>query len=435
MKNISTIQKLSDPAGDSMDKGMLTAFVKGFTERRDIFLDAFARFGSPLYLFDEDALCRRADEFQLIMEKHLPRVKCFYAMKTNSHPFLVSTLFKKGYGIDVSSGEELKIALECGAPEIIFSGPAKTEEELRLACQHAGRVTVLLDSFRELETLSRITAHPVAAGVRLTTEERGLWKKFGIPLRELPRFFKEAGRHPLIDLCGLQFHTSWNLDPEKQIAFLSRLGEVLRGMDAGALEQIRFVDIGGGYWPKEGEWLHPETGTDPGHQGLDLDLKGSLNHRCLPAMPLEDFAARLAAAFNKHISPYVDAGIYLEPGRWISHVSMHLLLQVLDKKDEDLVITDAGTNTVGWERFETDYFPVINMSRPSDEERPCLICGSLCTPHDIWGYAYFGEQIEPGDILVIPTQGAYTYSLRQNFIKALPKEIILRGSSLSLWGR
>ena len=104
---------------------------------------------------------------------------------------------------------------------------------------------------------------------------------------------------------------------------------------------------------------------------------------------------------------------------------MHLLLTVIDRKTEDLVITDGGTNAVGWERFEHDYFPVLNLSRPALRENACAIMGSLCTPHDVWGYAYWGARIEPGDILLIPNQGAYTYSLRQHFIKALPKVVYL----------
>jgi diaminopimelate decarboxylase len=56
---------------------------------------------------------------------------------------------------------------------------------------------------------------------------------------------------------------------------------------------------------------------------------------------------------------------------------MHLLLTVVDKKAKDLVITDAGTNTIGWERFETDYFSVINLSRPETIEHECYILGSL----------------------------------------------------------
>ena len=105
---------------------------------------------------------------------------------------------------------------------------------------------------------------------------------------------------------------------------------------------------------------------------------------------------------------------------------MHLLMSVVDKKSDDLVITDAGTNAVGWERFETDYFPVLNLSRPLLSEKPCQVLGSLCTPNDIWGYNYWGEDIRIGDVLMIPNQGAYTYSLRQYFIKAPPKVAVIQ---------
>jgi diaminopimelate decarboxylase len=100
-------------------------------------------------------------------------------------------------------------------------------------------------------------------------------------------------------------------------------------------------------------------------------------------------------------------------------------MTVVDKKAADLIITDAGTNAIGWERFEIDYFPVLNLTRPSMSERPCLILGSLCTPHDVWGYSYFGKKICEGDVLMIPCQGAYTYSLRQNFIKPEPEVVVM----------
>ena len=141
----------------------------------------------------------------------------------------------------------------------------------------------------------------------------------------------------------------------------------------------------------------------------------------MPATAIEEFADRISAAIHEHLFTVVpDCRICLEPGRWICNDAVHLLITVIDKKAPDLVITDAGTNAVGWERFETDYFPILNLTRPSLHEKPCHILGSLCTPHDVWGYMYFGDDIQPGDILMIPTQGAYTYSLKQNFIKPLP---------------
>jgi diaminopimelate decarboxylase len=67
---------------------------------------------------------------------------------------------------------------------------------------------------------------------------------------------------------------------------------------------------------------------------------------------------------------------------------------------------------------------VVNLSRPSVREIRNNIFGSLCTPDDIWGFSVFGAGIETGDILLIPDQGAYTYSLRQSFIK--PKSRVVR---------
>ena len=142
-------------------------------------------------------------------------------------------------------------------------------------------------------------------------------------------------------------------------------------------------------------------------------------------MPIERFAERLGPLIDRRLRTLAPCRIGFEPGRWLIHDAMHILVSVADRKAADLVVTDAGTNAVGWERYETDYFPVLNLTRPALVERPCHILGSLCTPHDVWGYAYWGEAIAPGDILLIPTQGAYPYSLRQSFIKPLPEMVVL----------
>ena len=175
-----------------------------------------------------------------------------------------------------------------------------------------------------------------------------------------------------------------------------------------------------------GEWLQM-NGTPKGAflNLIAIEPGNPLLHFFEPARPISQFADKLSRAFHSHIFPHAPIRVCFEPGRWIVNDAMHLLMTVIDKKGTDLVITDAGTNAVGWERFETDYFPVINLSRPSPAEKKCLITGSLCTPHDVWGYGYFGDGIEPGDLLMIPTQGAYTYSLRQSFIKPLPRAVFL----------
>ena len=413
-----------------LSRRRLQAFVQSFLERREVFLRACREFGSPLYLIEEQVLLDRAAQFTAAFRKERPGLAVYYALKSNNHPAVAVTLAKAGLGIDASSGRELEVALGCGAPGIVFSGPGKTEDELRLALENRDSVTVLLDSFGELERLERVAARAgsrVRAGVRLTTQERGLWRKFGIPLSDLGRFAAAAEQCSHVTLRGVQFHTSWNRGPGNQVRFIRRLGAALRRLPQRWLPNIEFVDIGGGFWPPQGEWLQG-AGTPAGrlHQLVPSASEPALRHYALPSASIEEFARKIARAVETHLLPYVKCRICAEPGRWLCNDAMHLIVTVVDRKAEDLVITDAGTNAVGWERFETDYFPVINLSRPATAERECYVMGSLCTPHDIWGYAYHGEDIREGDVLLIPTQGAYTYSLRQDFIKPLPEVVMLK---------
>jgi diaminopimelate decarboxylase len=402
----------------------LRTFVAYYFNRREHYLKILARHPAPLYLQESSVLTTRALQMQKAFLSVLPSVAFYYAVKSNNHPDVARILLESDFGLDVSSGLELEMALSIGARDIIFSGPGKTEAELQLAAVHSDQVVILMDSFGELhrlESIARQLKHRVRCGVRLTVNSNGLWRKFGIDPRELSAFWEDARRCPHIQLQGLQFHSSWNLSPDPQIEFIRSLGKVLADLPASSRRQIEFIDIGGGYWPSQGEWLQP-SGTPEGRLREALGQSPGMveTHHRLPAVALEDFAVQLSAAIHEHLFSIVPCRICLEPGRWICNDAVHLLISVVDKKAPDLVITDAGTNTVGWERFETDYFPILNLTRPSLHEKPCNILGSLCTPHDVWGYMYFGDDIQPGDILMIPTQGAYTYSLRQNFIKPLP---------------
>lgn len=412
-----------------LDKNEIETFVGSFLSRRDDFLEIARRHGSPLYVLDEPTLFDRAQRFQEAFRREIPRIDLFYALKSNHHPAIASRLAARGMGLDVSSGLELQTALAIPEAKVIFSGPGKTSPELELAVAHADRVTVLIDSFGELARLERAASaagRTMTAGVRLTNDERGLWRKFGIPPADLERFMREADGCPHVELRGLQFHSSWNMDPDRQIGFITRLGETMERLPADRRAQIAFVDIGGGYWPEAGEWLQG-AGTPEGRlrQLLTSEDFRATGHYRYPSTPIEQFAERLGRAVETELRSRADCRIYAEPGRWLCHDAMHILLTVIDKKGDDLVITDGATNAVGWERFETDYFPVINLSRPDLRERPGLVLGSLCTPHDVWGYEYYGQDIQPGDILLMPSQGAYTYSLRQNFIKPLPETAIL----------
>jgi diaminopimelate decarboxylase len=353
-----------------LDYDEVAAFVGSFLKRADTFVEAVERHGSPLYVFDEGILLERVAQFAAAFKETLDDIRIFYAVKSNNHPALVGSLVRSGLGLDVSSGLELELALRSNCSDIIFSGPGKTEKELQLAAGHSDRVTVLMDSFGELDRLENAAAElqtRIKAGVRLNTDDRGLWRKFGIPLSRLDSFMQKAAGCSHVMLGGLQFHTSWNLDPGTQVNFIARLGEVLQNLAQNRRELLKFIDIGGGYWPPQGEWLQ-WAGTSKGrlHRALLNTRSPSTEHYKLPSSPITTFAEKIGAAIQRHVTPYVDCRFYAEPGRWLCNDAMHILLTVVDKKAEDLVITDGGTNIIGWERFETDYFPAAHQSRSTN---------------------------------------------------------------------
>ncbi|MFH2059594.1 MAG: decarboxylase [Pseudomonadota bacterium] len=392
---------------------ILHDLVKAFFVRKQVFIDIAERFGSPLYILEPAVLKDRANQFRNAFTKNLDNTAFYYAMKSNNLPYISEILLEQGFGLDVSSGLELEIALNLNAKDIIFSGPGKTDKELELAADNCDRVVILLDSRGECQRLKAILNHKkrsMNVGIRLNNNPTGLWRKFGVMPEDLPLVFDDIFCHPYLNFKGLQFHSSWNMNPDRQVDFLHTLGDLIQKMPEKFSRSCEFIDIGGGYWPPQGEWLLSDQED---------------RHYSNPATAIDTFAEQLANVINERIRPAVDCKICFEPGRWICNDAMHILISVIDQKAKDLVITDAGTNAIGWERFETDYFPVLNLTQSRMTEKPCHILGSLCTPHDVWGYAYFGKDIKEKDLLMIPTQGAYTYSLRQRFIKPLPRVVVI----------
>lgn len=415
----------------------LQNYLEAFLAGRETLLDSARRFGTPQYYFDRPALDRALAGFRDHFSRYLSRNQIFYAMKSNPFPGLCRRVVSRGFGLDVSSSFELGQALETGCTRIIFSGPGKTTAELELACRHRDRVTLQVDSFGELGRISRILEKhpgngPLSMGVRVHSQDS--WSKFGIPLKDLSRMLKQADGIKGLNPCGLQFHASWNLNPSAQTGMIDRIGAYLASSVPRDLRtRLRFLDIGGGFWPETGEWLNSQN-TVKGRllEIIDPQARLEQRHYHLPASPLAEFAREISESLSRQPPPVKDLEIWMEPGRWISNSAMHILLRVVDKKDRQTVITDGGINLLGWERPLSEFIPVLNLTRPSFREIKINVYGSLCTPLDVWGHSVFGEGIEEGDVLLVPDQGAYTYSLQQSFIKPKARVVQFSGRELQV---
>ena len=414
--------------------GELTGLARQALDGRTVYLEAARRYGTPQYLVEEERLAGQIGRFQRAFARPEQVARVHYAFKANPSLPVVRIVQRAGLAADASSGLELELAIRCGFERIVLSGPAKTDDELHLALRHGGRVTVHLDSFRELERLEELAAaagRAIAAGIRLSTQSHGMWTKFGIPLEQLPELVRRAAGLRFVRLGGVQFHLSWNRRADGYRQTLTALGPLLQAHRP--VGGWRFVDIGGGYYPEDDEavypWLTPRgrllslLGLEPSEGPPEDWDQRYLVH---PVQPIEAMADEIHQAFRTHVTgPLGETELWLEPGRYLVNPAVHVLLRVADVKADDVAITDGGTNLLGWERLEAEHVPLINLSRPSPTQRRCRVYGSLCTPHDLWGFTCYGSDLQVGDVLMLPAQGSYVQTLAQRFIKPICQTVVL----------
>ena len=117
--------------------------------------------GTPLFVVDHDALRRNYATFK----KHLPRVQAYYAVKANSDPAIVKTLYEAGASFDVASMPEFKVVHEYIKgmepkqrqdwiwDKIIYANPIKANETLRELDPYKPLVTY--DNYEEIRKIKK----------------------------------------------------------------------------------------------------------------------------------------------------------------------------------------------------------------------------------------------------------------------------------------
>jgi diaminopimelate decarboxylase len=377
------------------------------------FLELADKYQAPFYVYDEETLDESINNFVNAFQAKINKFETCYALKLNHHPFIVNRVVEKGLGLDVASKRELSMALETEASKIVYYSPGKTEDDLKFALQHSDRVRIHVDSFSELHNLGKVSTEldkEVEIGVRVHFPDQGDWKKYGIPLSDLQSFWQEASGYKKVNLNGVHFHQSRNRSHKFYTKSIKLLSEYLRTyFSKEDLSEIEYVDFGGGYEPYLGEGEVIRNGGDwPSYSITETAT-------------IEEYAEAIGDSIGMYLEPLIDATYISEPGRYICNGAMHIMLQVADIKDSKNVILNGGVNMVGWQRFEFEYFPLINISQKDTVEHDVSMWGNLCTTWDIWGYHYFGQDLKVGDYIVVPNQGALTYSLAQSFINKIPE--------------
>lgn len=403
--------------------------------KKPFFLELAKKKETPLYIFDKTEIQKNIKRFKTAFKKEGVNINIFYATKSNYYLGILKTVVKEGENLDVSSQRELKLALKAGSKRIIYTGPAKTEKDFELILKHYKKITVNLESLRELKLLAEMAKKrniTIQCGLRVYTSMQAGWTKFGMPMEELKKFFHEAQKLKSIHFCGIHFHISFNKNPEKYIKTLEMLIEYLKkNFTESERKQFEYLDIGGGFYPQQWQAFYSWNKNQDAYFPEDRDIfneiiEDKFSNRIIPlgSEPIENFAKKISMVFKTKVKKVLpNVSLYAEPGRYISHSSMHFLLKLIDIKNPHIGITDGGNNMIGWELFQFYYYaPIFNLSQFEEKkEIPFITYGSLCTPDDIWGYyMYTKGQPREGDIILMPFQGAYTYTLSQEFIKDIP---------------
>ena len=404
-----------------MGQGVLTsAFARrdGVLHCEDVSAERIAReAGTPVFVYSAGVVRDRYRRLDAALAGVPHRVH--YSLKANANRALLSVLREVGSGVDVVSGGELYRAQRAGfrGHDIIFGGVGKAGHELREALK-AGVKLINVESEAELlllEAIARELGVVAPVGFRINPEvtvenphayiatgSRG--HKFGIPHDEAVALAKSASKLQHVELIGLDMHVGSQLATlEPYRDGLARMAELASGI-TGAGAKLRYIDIGGGL----------PVRYDDGDPEPDLDA----------------FASVVVTAVNK-----LGAELIVEPGRFFAAASGVLLARVLYRKrsgGKDYIIADAGMTEL-LRPSHYDAYHLIEAAEPNGARVVADVVGPVCESGDFLAQDREMDDVEPGDLLVVHTAGAYGYVMSSNY-NARPKaaEVMVDGARFAI---
>lgn len=422
-------EPVTDPAADS-----LAAEATRFLALRERALASAERFGTPQYFLDVAALRRNAEALLAAMAGVGQHTTVLYAYKANYLPRVIRELTARGFGAEVGGLPELELALAVGARPITLNGPAMAAAEIDLALAHPDRVHIQIDNREEIALLrARLDARgsarwPVGIRLRPPRVARTPWSRFGVAADELAAFLP-ALRAARLDLTGIHIHGGPVPEPSHYRRLLEEiLPPVDLALTADEKRGLRLLNLGGGLVPAGESSPRAPSTHEPGTSASSLLGGVRYAENAPPPPPLAAYMGGLADAFAfaRARFPWVaGAAAAIEPGRFLVAKAMHLLMRVYTVKD-GMAILDGSTSLVGYDRFGTEQFPVVNLTRPAalaPVAAPCY--GSLCDPGDFLGDVLRGEAPRPGDLLAYMNQGAYTLSYAHRFMRPTGRAVAL----------
>lgn len=387
-------------------------------------IKAAESFGTPLYVYDLEAVLARTAELNALFSG---RFGISYAIKANPNAALLAALQPEIATFDASSFAEVQRALTAGMPaeRISFSGPAKRPLEITGALD-AGIGELIIESLPEARQASAhaqrtgrrqpclVRINPLKVPRRFGASMAGTASQFGIDEEQIGDILPQIRDLPGLALIGFHIYSGTNcLDPTaiaENFAIFAGIFRQAQNVTGITVERLVFGSgFGIPYLPDE----------------------SVLDHAALPGLinPIVDDLLSEPA--------FAGAACNLELGRWLIGPFGWLLTSVVAAKTSrgsEIRACDAGFNNhlaacgMMGSVFRRNWV-YRNLSNPEGVSGTYTLVGPLCTTID--RLAVDVEMPEPrvGDILAVDGSGAYglTASPSRFISHPEPREVVAQG--------
>ncbi len=386
-------------------------------EQQKKMLEEIAReYGTPVFIIDHEKIRENYREFR----EKLPDVQAYFAVKANSNPEIVKTMYEMGASFDVASFPEFMLVHENIKHlsekqqedfiwnKIIYANTIKPADVL--AKLNAYKILVTFDNIEELR---KIKKHSPDVGLilRIRVPNTGsmveLSSKFGAHPGEAVDLIAEALNLGL-GVEGISFHVGSqcnNFDNYSQaLNFASSIFKEA---------ELRNFHIG-------------FTGKENKKKRI-LNIGGGFPVRYTP--DVKSFTA-LAEMLNSEIKrsfPNDDIAVIAEPGRFIVATACTLITKIVGKAVRDgktcYYLDDGVYHTFSGQVFDHQHYPLHSFKE--GEKKVCATFGPTCDAFDTISLAdELPEDLQIDDLLYAENIGAYTIASTTYFNGFPPPKVV-----------
>ncbi len=381
-------------------------------------------FGTPLYVMDEVFLRGMCKAFVGAMNTFAPGGMVCYASKAFSCTAMCKIVAQEGMGLDVVSGGELYTALKAGFPmdRVTLHGNCKTPAEVRMAME-LGVGHIVIDGRSEIPMLQaiakdldktvavQIRMNPdIAADTHKSIQTANSDCKFGLGIDngEALQAVKAIAGCPNLRLTGVHVHIGSQIfDMKPYMKAIDRLTDFMTLVSVVTGTALSELVLGGGF----------------GVRYLEQDP---------PTMAPWEIVKTIAREVERQAQRkgMKTPRLILEPGRIVVAESCVTLYTVGGVKQlpgiRTYVSVDGGmTDNPRVALYDGKYEALLANRADEKPVGTYAIAGRACESGDILGLDFQLPHPEVGDILAIPTSGAYQYSMASNYNRVPVPAVVL----------